>query len=150
MSFSEPRCGELINYLIHGYNGLSNAIEIAPGATRSALCRYGGHIGFWTPFNGCWTTQSIIKFFARPEVSSELKEVVDARSREGVRRRNSLDLATKLRDTSLTHLTDYSILLNQVEPGAEDVQESYGDDKHVAEKVELFRKTPKKYERKKP
>ena len=114
-----------------------------------ALCavetKYGGHIGFWTPFRGCWTTQTIIKFFARPEVSTELSEVVGARKRDEVRRRNSLDLATKLRDTSLTHLTDYSILLNMVDNDNAGETEAIGEDeKHVMEKVELFRKSPRK------
>mmetsp|Transcript_17509 Transcript_17509/g.32600 ORF Transcript_17509/g.32600 Transcript_17509/m.32600 type:complete len:359 (-) Transcript_17509:10-1086(-) len=100
---------------------------------------YGGHIGFWTPFNGCWSTQSIIKFFAQPHLSGLERRA--ERADKKARRRDSLTLATKLRDTSKTNLTDYTQLLH-VHELSDDDDDDAESDKTEKQKIELFKKSP--------
>jgi len=67
--------------------------------------KYGGHIGFWTPFNGCYATQCFIKFSMLDNFKKQR-----ARGTPEMRRRDSLEVSKRLSNSSNTNLSDYTII----------------------------------------
>jgi hypothetical protein len=96
-SRNDPLIPNVVNPGPEIMKDLPNAVAIE--------CEYGGHIGFWTPFRGDWTAQCVISFIQQPHLNQ--RNLSKARSKTGIRRKNSQQIAQMLRVTSKTGLNDY-------------------------------------------